>query len=150
MSSTWRPGCSTPRRKAGFWCRRRWPARFGGRISARRGGLSSSKVRPGRLRGPGCSARGGGVGGGGAVPRQIGGTYLSKAGGHIVVKGKAEPIAVYEVLGERERAEPMYRPPFVDREQDLEQLRDLLPRGRGRARVGGLSGGPGGGETRLV
>src|SRR3972149_5967640 len=60
MSSTWRPGCSTPRRKAGFWCRRRWPARFGGRISARRGSLSSSKARPSRLRSTRCSASGSG------------------------------------------------------------------------------------------
>src|SRR3989304_5735644 len=48
------------------------------------------------------------------------------------------------------RAEPMYRPPFVDREQDLEQLRDLLARGRGRAQVVVLSGDPGVGKTRLV
>jgi len=85
-----------------------------------------------------------------AVARQIRGTYLSKAWEPIVVKGKAEPIAVYEVIGERERAEPMYRPPFVDREQDLEQLRDLLARGRGRAQVVVLSGDPGVGKTRLV
>src|SRR3972149_9529864 len=44
----------------------------------------------------------------------------------------------------------MYRPPFADAEQDLEHLRDLLARGRGRAQVVVLSGDPGVGKTRLV
>ncbi len=86
-----------------------------------------------------------------AVARQIRGTYLCKAWEPIVVKGKVEPLPVYEVVGERERAEPMYRPPFVDRLPDLQQLEDLLARARrGRAHVVVVSGDPGVGKTRLV
>ncbi len=86
-----------------------------------------------------------------AVARQVRGAYLCKIWEPIVVKGKAEPIAVYEVLGERERAEPMHRPPFVDREADLEQLQDLFARARrSRAQAVVVSGDPGVGKTRLV
>jgi len=86
-----------------------------------------------------------------AIARQIRGTYLCRAWEPLVVKGKTEPLAVYEVLGERERTEPMHRPQFVDREADMEQLRDLFARARrGRAQVVVVSGDPGVGKTRLV
>ncbi len=85
------------------------------------------------------------------VWRQVRGHYLSKTWEPLLVKGKAEPVAVYEVLGERDRAEPMARPPFVDRVQDLEQLEDLFTRARrGRAQVVVVIGDPGVGKTRLV
>ncbi len=86
-----------------------------------------------------------------AVYRQVRGVYLCKAWEPLVVRGKAEPVAVYEILGERERAEAMYRPPFVDRRGDLEQLEDLFARvRRGRAQVVVIIGDPGVGKTRLV
>ena len=86
-----------------------------------------------------------------AVYRQVRGVYLCKAWEPLVVRGKAEPVAVYEILGERERAEPMHRPPFVDRRADLEQLEDLFTRvRRGRAQVVVIIGDPGVGKTRLV
>src|SRR3989304_6115830 len=49
---------------------------------------------------------------GGGVAAELGGPFFKKGGYPVVVKGRAEPIAVYEVIGGRERAEPMYRPPF--------------------------------------
>ncbi|MGH2625843.1 MAG: adenylate/guanylate cyclase domain-containing protein, partial [Anaerolineales bacterium] len=86
-----------------------------------------------------------------AVYRQVKGAYLAQAWEPLVVKGKSEPLAVYEILGERERAEPMSRPPFVDRQEDLEQLEDLFRRARrGRAHVVVVIGDPGIGKTRLV
>lgn len=85
------------------------------------------------------------------VWRQVRGHYLCKTWEPLVVKGKAEPVAVYEVLGERDHAEPMARPPFVDRAQDLEQLDDLFTRARrGRTQVVVLIGDPGVGKTRLA
>ncbi len=83
--------------------------------------------------------------------RQVRGSYLSKTWEPLVVKGKAEPVAVYEVLGARDHAESMARPPFVDRTHDLEQLGDLFARAkRGRAQVEVVIGDPGVGKTRLV
>jgi len=86
-----------------------------------------------------------------AVARQIRGVYLCRAWEPLVVKGRVEPVAVYEVVGEREQAEPMFRPPFVDREADLRQFEEFLARARrGRAYVVVVSGDPGVGKTRLV
>ncbi|MBI3997474.1 MAG: AAA family ATPase [Armatimonadetes bacterium] len=86
-----------------------------------------------------------------AVSHLVRGAFVCKAWEPIVMKGKAEPVAVYEVLGERERAEPIARPPFVDREQDLSLLNDLFARVlRGRAQVVMVIGDAGVGKTRLV
>ncbi len=86
-----------------------------------------------------------------AVYRQIRGTYLCKTWEPLVVKGKTDPVAVYEILGERERAEPMHRPPLVDRRLELEQLENLFARiRRGRAEVAVIIGDPGVGKTRLI
>ncbi len=86
-----------------------------------------------------------------AVYRQIHGIFLTKAWEPIVVRGKSDPVAVYEIVGERERAEAMQRPPFVDRGAELDQLRDLFARTRrGRAQVVVITGDPGVGKTRLV
>ncbi|MBI4279934.1 MAG: AAA family ATPase [Armatimonadetes bacterium] len=83
--------------------------------------------------------------------RQVRGACVGKAWEPIAVKGKAEPVAAYEVLGEREHTEPMHRPPFVNRQQDLEQLDDLFGRARrGRAQVVVVTGDPGIGKSRLV
>jgi len=85
------------------------------------------------------------------VARQVRGTFLCKPWEPIIVKGKSDPVAVYEVMGERKGTEPTDRPPFVDRQQDLEQLADLFARARrGRAQVVIVTGDPGIGKTRLV
>ncbi len=86
-----------------------------------------------------------------AIYRQIRGVFLTKAWAPIAVRGKSEPVAVYEIVGERERAEAMHRPPFVDRQADLEHLQDFFARTRrGRAQVVVITGDPGVGKTRLV
>lgn len=86
-----------------------------------------------------------------AVHRQVRGACECLAREPIVVKGKTEPVVVYEVLGERERMESASRPPFVNRRDDLAQLDELLTRaGRGRAQVAVIIGDPGVGKTRLV
>ncbi|MDR7420309.1 MAG: adenylate/guanylate cyclase domain-containing protein [Armatimonadota bacterium] len=86
-----------------------------------------------------------------AVFRQIKGALLAAALEPIVVKGKTAPVTVYEVLGERERAEPIARPPFIDRDDELEHLEDLLARARrGRAQVAVVAGEAGVGKTRLI
>ncbi|MDR7520151.1 MAG: adenylate/guanylate cyclase domain-containing protein, partial [Armatimonadota bacterium] len=86
-----------------------------------------------------------------AVYRQVRGAYLGKPWEPITVKGRAEPVAVYEILGERERPEPVARPPFVDRADDLHMLAELWERARrGRAQVVMVLGEPGVGKTRLA
>jgi len=86
-----------------------------------------------------------------AVFRQVRGVYLTKPWEPLAIRGKSDPVAVYEIVGERERAEAMQRPPFVDRQAELEQLRDLFARTRrGRAQVVVITGEPGVGKTRLV
>lgn len=87
----------------------------------------------------------------GTVARQVQGKCLLRAWEPLTVRGKSEPVPVYEVLGERERAEPIARPPFVNREADLQQLNDLLARAlRGRGQVVIVAGDPGVGKTRLM
>ncbi|MGH7418321.1 MAG: adenylate/guanylate cyclase domain-containing protein, partial [Candidatus Rokuibacteriota bacterium] len=86
-----------------------------------------------------------------SVGRQAQGAFLLRAWEPLVVRGKSEPVAVYEVLGERERPEPIARPSFIDRADDLQQLDDLLARAmRGRAQVVIVAGDPGVGKTRLT
>lgn len=85
------------------------------------------------------------------IYRQVRGMYLCTSLEPIVVKGKADPVAVYEVVGEREHAERLEGAPFVNREDELAQLRDLLGRAaRGRAQAVVVVGDPGIGKTRLV
>jgi class 3 adenylate cyclase/tetratricopeptide (TPR) repeat protein len=85
------------------------------------------------------------------VGRQVEGSMRLRAWEPLVVRGKSEPVIVYEVLGERERPEPIARPPFVDRQADLQQLDDLLARAmRGRSQVVVIAGDPGVGKTRLT
>jgi adenylate cyclase len=84
------------------------------------------------------------------VYRQIRGVYAARAWVPIEVKGKAEPVPVYEIVAERD-AEPIARPPFVDREDELRSLNDLWDRAaRGRAQVAVVMGEPGIGKTRVV
>jgi len=86
-----------------------------------------------------------------SVGRQVQGAFLLRAWEPLVVRGKSEPVDVYEVLGERERPEPIARPPFIDRAADLQQLDDLLARAmRGRGQVVIVAGDPGVGKTRLT
>ena len=86
-----------------------------------------------------------------AVCRQVRGVYECRTLEPLVVRGKAEPVVVYEVLGERQDAEALARPAFVDRQHDLAQLDDLFARvRRGRAQVAMIIGDPGVGKTRLA
>ncbi|MCL6554328.1 MAG: AAA family ATPase, partial [Firmicutes bacterium] len=86
-----------------------------------------------------------------AICRQVRGAFHCVRLEPMAVRGKSEPVAVYEVTGEREHVEPMARPPFVDRGDELAQLADLLARARrGRAQVVIVMGEPGVGKTRLV
>jgi adenylate cyclase len=86
-----------------------------------------------------------------AVYRQARGAFLGTALEPLVVKGKSEPVAVYEIVGEREHAEPVARPPFVDREDELALLLDLQARAqRGRSQALTVLGDPGVGKTRLA
>jgi class 3 adenylate cyclase/tetratricopeptide (TPR) repeat protein len=85
------------------------------------------------------------------VYRQVRDTYVCTALEPMVVKGKAEPVTVYEVVGAREHAERLAGPPFIDREDEIGQLHDLLARAaRGRAQTIVVVGEPGIGKTRLV
>ncbi|MDR7556119.1 MAG: adenylate/guanylate cyclase domain-containing protein [Armatimonadota bacterium] len=86
-----------------------------------------------------------------AVYRQVRDAFQCRSLGTLEVRGKAEPVPVYEVVAERLEVEPIARPPFVDREPDLAVLRDLCARAmRGRAQVAVVVGDPGVGKTRLV
>jgi class 3 adenylate cyclase len=85
------------------------------------------------------------------IYRQVRGTYACTPLEPIVVKGKAEPVAVYEVAAERDQVERAAGPPFTNREDELNQLNDLLSRAvRGRAQTVAVVGDPGIGKTRLV
>jgi len=85
------------------------------------------------------------------VGRQVQGAIRLHAWEPLVVRGKSEPVIVYEVLGERARPEPIARPPFVDRQAGLQQLDDLRARAMaGRSQVVVIAGDPGVGKTRLV
>jgi len=75
----------------------------------------------------------------------------------LVVKGKAEPVAVHELAGRRadrplRLQEPRYALPMVGRRADLELLEGLLARVRasGRGHVAGLSAEAGMGKSRLT
>jgi class 3 adenylate cyclase/tetratricopeptide (TPR) repeat protein len=85
------------------------------------------------------------------IYRQVQGTYACTPLEPIVVKGKTDPVAVYEVAAEREHVERAAGPPFTNREDELSQLSDLLSRAiRGRAQAVAVVGEPGIGKTRLV
>lgn len=71
-----------------------------------------------------------------AVSRQVRGAFHCVMLEPIGVRGKSEPVAVYEVTGEREHVERVARPPFVNRQDELAQLADLLARAT-RPRPGG-------------
>ena len=85
------------------------------------------------------------------VSRQVRGAYALRAWAPIDVKGKGEPVPVFEVLAAQEHPEPVARPPFVDRDDELRALEDLRGRAaRGRAQVVMVAGEPGIGKTRVV
>jgi class 3 adenylate cyclase/tetratricopeptide (TPR) repeat protein len=77
--------------------------------------------------------------------------------GPLVVKGKAEPIAAYEVLSAEEQTNPMTvaaergMTPFVGRDEELAQLESCFRRVSGRyTQVVAVSGNAGGGKSRLI
>jgi class 3 adenylate cyclase/tetratricopeptide (TPR) repeat protein len=68
------------------------------------------------------------------------------------VKGKAEPISLWRVRGERSATSPAVSAPFVGRRQELDLLRGLLERvdRTGSVQTVTLIGDPGIGKSRLV
>lgn len=85
------------------------------------------------------------------VHRQVRGGYVCAGIEPILVKGKTDPVAVYEVVEERDRPESLAQPPFTDRDDEMQMLQDLLARAaRGRAQAAVIIGEPGIGKTRLV
>ncbi|MGH2703900.1 MAG: ATP-binding protein [Actinomycetota bacterium] len=88
--------------------------------------------------------------------RLVSATFDVQDLGTIPVKGKAEPIRAYEVIGLRDEPGPKrgiagLKSPMVGRDRDLETLKDLLGTGRtGRAGIVCILGEPGLGKTRLL
>ena len=83
--------------------------------------------------------------------------FATSARMQVQVRGRAEPLSVYRVLGRadaRNRFEAMSRRglfPFIGREGPLQQLRESLRRALAGAPQGvTLCGGPGLGKTRLI
>ncbi len=73
-----------------------------------------------------------------AVWRQVRGVFDTRVWTPIEIKGKSEPVAVYEIVGERTGPEPVAQARFVNRTEDLNHLRDLFSRARkGRAPTAG-------------
>src|SRR5207248_1933195 len=66
------------------------------------------------------------------------------------VKGKREPLQLFQLVGEREEA-VAWTVPLVGRETELEELRGAVRRlRRGQAAVLGVTGAAGMGKTRLL
>ena len=88
--------------------------------------------------------------------RATGGAIETESLEPVVAKGKAEPIAVWLVVGARSRfgvdAEPRARTPFVGREHDLATLLDTFARAQREPSPQLLTivGEPGLGKSRLV
>jgi class 3 adenylate cyclase/tetratricopeptide (TPR) repeat protein len=77
-----------------------------------------------------------------------------EARGGIEVKGKAEPVAAYKVMGRRAEPGPirgMRGSPLVGRDREIEQLRGAIEEAQsGRGRIVSLIGEAGLGKSRLV
>ena len=88
----------------------------------------------------------------GAVYGAIAGRFDCEALGELPVKGLAQPVPVWRLVGTRQGTEPAYRTPFVGRQAELQQLQGLLETcrqdGEGQAVL--LRGEAGIGKTRLL
>lgn len=89
--------------------------------------------------------------------RLVGGYFHARPLGGLSVKGKAEPVAAWDVIGAREARTRLEveadrgLTPFVDREHELRLLFESFERARaGRGQVVFLVGEPGVGKSRLL
>jgi class 3 adenylate cyclase/tetratricopeptide (TPR) repeat protein len=89
--------------------------------------------------------------------RLVGGYFHTRPLGGLSVKGKAEPVAAWDVIGAREARTRLEveadrgLTPFVDREHELHLLFETFAKARaGRGQVVFLVGDPGIGKSRLL
>jgi class 3 adenylate cyclase/tetratricopeptide (TPR) repeat protein len=92
-----------------------------------------------------------------STSRHVRGYVRLESLGALAVKGKADPVPAYKVLGVGSRRSPLedleQRPlgQFVGRERELAELHELLSRAeRGEGRAVGIVGEPGVGKSRLL
>jgi ABC-type transport system substrate-binding protein/class 3 adenylate cyclase len=92
----------------------------------------------------------GGVAVGQATARQVEAAFELESVGPLVLKGKAAPVPVFRVVGERE-LESRRLSPLVGREAEVAALNDVFgDLGDGRGAIVAITGEPGIGKTRLV
>ena len=92
----------------------------------------------------------GGVAVGPVTARQVEAAFELEAVGPIVLKGKADPLPVFLVSGEREH-EARSLSPLVGRDAELALLDELFEElADGRGAIAAITGEPGIGKTRLV
>jgi class 3 adenylate cyclase/tetratricopeptide (TPR) repeat protein len=71
--------------------------------------------------------------------------------GHLTLKGKADPVPTWRLIGAREERAPLSRPRLIGREAELRVVDDALQRlARGSGGVLAITGEPGIGKSRLV
>jgi len=89
-----------------------------------------------------------------ATRRQVGEQFRLEPLPPVTVKGKAEPVQAYRILGLASRRSPRWERPstrFVGRERELGVLSDLLEQAeRGQGQTVGIVGEPGVGKSRLL
>jgi predicted ATPase len=88
---------------------------------------------------------------GDATAQRLSQRFVLEPLGVVPVKGRAEPVLSWRLIGPRPQEEAASITPFVDRERELESIRavvDELKAGRGQILL--LSGEAGTGKTRLI
>jgi ABC-type transport system substrate-binding protein/class 3 adenylate cyclase len=86
-----------------------------------------------------------------ATGRQIKDSFELEELGAVELKGKAEPVAAFRVLGVREAPPPRVEAPLVGRDAELATLGDGLEgMFTGRGVIASITGEPGIGKSRLV
>lgn len=92
----------------------------------------------------------------GRVRKAVSEEFIVEARPPLTVKGKAEPLSVYSVLGAKQQRavrlqEPEYALPMIGREKELAMISDKLALAvQGRGQILGVTGEAGLGKSRLV